>query len=300
MIKKYIGLLSIVCTIMIAFTNCGGNQNKATDLLSDTLLDSEIAMEPEMIAGIITSVPNPVEMSVLLNESGVVYSADLLNSPSNVGKYSTNFKKALNLGVYGTDLVHMNIYGRTVSSVLYLKNIKSLAEDLSLSQFFDYETLNRLSENNQNIDSVLLITSLGFNNMSNFLVEQERSSIAILIAYGTWIETLHLATNVEKVSNKEAVHTRLGEQKVVMENIMMLLQAFKNQEEFDQLYKDAVKLKEQFDKVTIEYHYAPPEQKEIDGELVIIDNSTSIVNINDDVVESISKEVSNIRSQIIQ
>ncbi len=298
MVKKLFAI-SIILILFIFGCNNRTSENGGEDIPIDSLIPKEAEISEDMIQGVISSVPNPVTMSTLLEKSGVVYSSDLLNPVENIDKYTTNYKKAMNLGTYGTDLVHMNIYDRTVSTVLYLKNIKDIANDLGLSQFFDYETLNRLSENTQNIDSILLITSSGFDRMTNFLLEQKRGSIAILLSYGIWIESLHLATNADKVSNREAVYERIGEQKEVMDNIIILLSAYQHQPEFKELVKNAEMLKKEFDKVNISYHYKPPTKKVVDGMLVIVDNSTSEININEEIVNGIAEAVKSIRNKMI-
>ena len=278
---------------------CGGSSSGG-DNDNDTGTVVKKKVSKDMIFGYITSIPNPVEMSSLLQKSGVVYSQEFLNPSTNIRNYNTSVQKALNLGVYGTDLVHMNIYDRTVSSVLYLKNIKDLANDLKIGQFFDYETLQRLAENSKNVDSVLYITSTGFDRMNKFLINDDRGEVSILIGYGTWIESLYLATNVQRIENKEAVFNRLGGQQKVMDNMMILLESFKDDENFKPILKDAYELKKQFDRVKIVYNYVEPTRKEVNGSLVIIDNSSETVSIDDDIVKGIKEQVALIRAKLIQ
>ncbi|MBU0489156.1 MAG: hypothetical protein KKA07_07260 [Bacteroidetes bacterium] len=280
---------------------CGsGDPGTASDLLSDSLLNrNEARISDKQVIEIITSIPNPVEMSSLLQKCGVIYSNDLLNPAGNISKYNTNYKKALNLGTYGTDLVHMNIFDRTTSSLEYLNNIKDLAGDLKVGQFFDHETLTRLSENSKNVDSILFITNSGFDRMSNFLQEQNRTSVSVLIGIGTWVESLYLATNIEKATNKDEVFNRIGEQKEVLDMIIIMLSAFADNEEFKDLMEDIRALKIIFDKVKISYTYAEPTMKEIDGVLVIVDNSTSSVAISEEIFNEISTKISAIRTKII-
>jgi len=291
----------IVVLLSVSFSFQGCNQCSHKPTTDDDIIDTtgKPIVSDGTVAEIISSVQNPVEMSSLLQKSGVIFAQDLLNKTENNSKYTTNIKKALNLGVYGTDLVHMNIYGKTVSSLLYLKNIQDLANDLKIGQFFDYETLNRLSQNDKNTDSVLYITSSGFDRMSSFLIQEKRSNIAVLISYGTWMETLYLATNIEKVSNKQAVYNRIGEQKKVMDNIVLLLKSYENLADYKEIYFDAIALKKEFDKVTISYNYQPPTTKEVNGSLVIVDNSTSTININEEIIENIKKQVKIIRDKLV-
>ncbi len=299
-LKNFLSITSLLVILLCVSFNFQGCGPRTTTTDEDTLdTTGNLVVSDNSVAEIISSVQNPVEMSSLLQKSGVIFAQDLLNKTENNSKYTTSIKKALNLGIYGTDLVHMNIYGKTVSSLLYLKNIQDLANDLKIGQFFDYETLNRLSQNDKNKDSVLYITSSGFDKMSNFLIKEKRSNIAVLISYGTWMETLYLATNIEKVSNKQAVYDRIGEQKRVMDNIVLLLKSYENMADYKEIYKDAILLKNEFDKVNISYDYQPPTTKEVNGALVVIDNSTSNIIITEEIIENIKKQVKVIRTKLV-
>ncbi|MFO8066827.1 MAG: hypothetical protein R6U11_04515 [Bacteroidales bacterium] len=293
-------VLLAIAGLFIASCQFDGKE-EPIDLLTDTDLEMDKQLTDAMIGEMITSIPNPVEMSSLLQKSGVVYSHELLNPVSNISSYNTNFQKAVNLGIYGTDLVYMNIYDRTVATLQYLRNVKDLANDLRVGQFFDYETLNRLSESSRNIDSVLFITNSGFDRMSRYLITQNRSNIAVLISYGTWIESLYIATNVQTIPpNKDIIYRRIGEQKIVLDNMILLLNNYSKDPNFVELFEDALKLKMIFDKVTISYHYSEPTIKEVDGEVVIMDNSRSEVNINQEIIDDISEQVTHIRDNMIK
>ncbi len=300
--KKLIIFLFMAGISSFVFTGCNtGQRQEATDLLSDSLVASKVRLDDRMVGEMISSIPNPVEMSSLLQKSGVVYSQELLNPSGNINNYNTNFKRALNLGVYGTDLVYMNIYDRTISTLSYLSNVRELASDLRVSQFFDYETLNRLSESSRNIDSVLFITNSGFDDMSRYLIDQGRSNISVLISYGTWIESLYIATNVKIVPpNKENIYTRIGEQKKVLDNMYLLLHTYREDPNFTELLEDLSLLRKEFDNVTISYVYAEPTMQEVDGMIVVVDNSRSEVNINEEIIQGIARQVESIRTKIIE
>jgi len=289
--------------VLLVFFISGCNQGQkqeATDLLSDTLVEASVRLDDSMVGEMISSIPNPVEMSSLLQKSGIVYSQELLNPVSNINNYNTNFKKALNLGVYGTDLVYMNIYDRTIATLKYLGNVRDLASDLRVAQFFDYQTLNRLSESSRSIDSVLFITNSGFDGMSDYLIKQDRSNISVLISYGTWIQSMFIATNVQTVPPKSSViHQRIGEQKMVLDNMLLLLYTYRQDPNFQELINDLMVLKKEFENVTISYVYAEPTMKEVDGMIVVVDNSRSEVVISDETLANISSIVKEIRNKII-
>ena len=90
------------------------------------------SIDEEVIGSILQQIPSPLEISVLLKESGTKYSSGLLNSPDNLSKYNSNYKKALNLGVYGTDLGYTNIYQQNQDGIKFLASIKQLANELKI------------------------------------------------------------------------------------------------------------------------------------------------------------------------
>lgn len=298
-IQHILFFLPLLLVFLISGCNQGQKQ-EATDLLSDTLVEAAVRLDDSMVGEMISSIPNPVEMSSLLQKSGIVYTQELLNPVSNINNYNTNFKKALNLGVYGTDLVYMNIYDRTIATLKYLGNVRDLASDLRVAQFFDYQTLNRLSESSRSIDSVLFITNSGFDSMSDYLIKQDRSNISVLISYGTWIQSMYIASNVQTVPPKSSViHQRIGEQKMVLDNMLLLLYTYRQDPNFQDLINDLMVLKKEFENVKISYVYAEPTMQEVDGMIVVVDNSRSEVVISDETLANISRIVKEIRDKII-
>ena len=85
------------------------------------------SISEEVINDILQRIPAPLEISVLLKESGKQYNASFLNPTDNLARYNTNYKKALNLGIYGTDLGYTNIYEQNNDGIKYMATIKELA-----------------------------------------------------------------------------------------------------------------------------------------------------------------------------
>src|SRR4051812_43658647 len=70
---------------------------------------------------IFNSIPSPIETTTLLKNAGAKYNAKYLNSVDNVSKYSSVAAKALNLGIYGSDLSFTSMFDQTQESMLYLR-----------------------------------------------------------------------------------------------------------------------------------------------------------------------------------
>lgn len=294
----------IIGLVLVLFAACGSEKRSDEEAFLEGL-DSAKTEGPSISEGVISDIlgriPSPLEISVLLKESGKKYNGSYLNSPDNISKYNSNYQKALNLGVYGTDLGYTNIYEQNQDGVKYMGSIKTLADGLSIGQFFDIETIGRLATNSKNLDSLLLITTQNFNSINHYLQSQNRSNLSVLFLTGGWVEALNILCEVAAANpaNKELQET-IGEQKIILENIMLLLSFYKESDQnMSSLMTDMEQLKELYDKVNITYTYSESTFEIVDGVMVIKDNSSSTIQITPEDIASIKALISSIRNKII-
>ncbi|MGB0523545.1 MAG: hypothetical protein ACPGJS_11330 [Flammeovirgaceae bacterium] len=259
-----------------------------------------IVMSDEIINDIIQSIPSPLEITTLIQEGGAIYNRDYLNDPDNASQYSTNFQKAINLGIYGTDLGFANIYGMNQDALNYLKVVRSMAEGLSIGQFFDYSTLKRLAESSDNLDSLILTTTQNFEKINFHLREQKRESLSILLLTGGWIEATLLTCTVYHKSKEQnnALRDKIGEQKIVLGQLLLVLDVYRNKPDFPELIDDLRELQKVYDDIEIETKFMEPEMVEKDGELVFVDKSISEINIDDNHVNQITSLLQSIREKL--
>jgi hypothetical protein len=295
----------VVLGVLVALMTACGSEKKTDEQAFLEGLDSAKTGGPSISEGVIGDVlqriPAPLEISVLLKESGKKYNGNYLNTPDNISKYNSNYKKALNLGVYGTDLGYTNIYEQNSDGLKYMGSIKSLADGLNIGQFFDIETIGRLATNSKNLDSLLLITTQNFNSINHYLQTQDRSNLSVLFLTGGWLEALHILCEVAAANptNKELQET-IGEQKIILENIMLLLSFYKDSDpNMAALLTDVEELKKAYDKVKVTYTYKESTFEIVDGVMVIKDNSSSTIEITAEDVNSIKSITAGIRNKVI-
>lgn len=288
---------------LVLFTACSSGNKSEDQAFADALQNAQLTgpvMSGE-VAQILQRIPSPLEISVLLKESGKKYNATFLNDPDNLSRYNTNYKRALNLGIYGTDLGYTNIYEQSQDGIRYMASIKDLANDLNIGQFFEMETIGRLVDNRANLDSLLLITTQNFNSINNYLQTQNRSHLSVLFLVGGWLEALHITSEVAS-TNRDNIQLRetIGGQKIIMENIIHLLSFYKDTDaNMAALFNDMKKLQRSFDKITITTIYRPSSYEVVDGVMVVKDNSSSTIEITDADMENIRTTTQDIRTKII-
>ncbi len=302
--KSYLSTIFASFLGILMFVACG--EQKKPDMSEvEAALDSAEQTMPEIssenIEAILSSIPSPLELSSHIQEAGIHYDKSLLNDPDNYSKYTSSFQKALNLGIYGTDLGYTNLYEQTQDGLNYLAVIQKLSDDLNIGQFFDFESLRRLTDNKSNLDSLLMITNQNFNRINNHFIEQNNASLSALLLTGGWLEALHLANQVtlSRMQNQD-LRERLGEQKIVLDNILILLEVYgKNDKQIAGLLDDFRRLEVAFRPVTISYHYEESTSKVVDGVLEIESTSTSEVSISDEDIKKIAEITEEIRNKVI-
>ena len=295
---------SLIALLLASIWACESKTPNAEAYMA--ALDSTRLAQPEIseevVSDILQQIPSPLEISVMLKESGTRYDQGMLNDPKKTKDYNTNYEKAINLGIYGTDLGYTNIYEQNQDAIFYLNSIKELADELSIGQFFDFGTIKRLATNSSNLDSLLYLTTKNFNNINAYLQNQKRSNLSILILTGGWLEALHITCQVaEQNPNNKLLVERIGEQKVIMDNIMLLLSFYSESNTSMAQYMNELKpLADAFAKVEIIHTYAEPTFEEVDGMLVVKDNSTSEVKISPENLKEITSQTQSIRKNIIK
>jgi hypothetical protein len=292
----------LILAVAVTFLGCGGGK-KADDQDFQSTLDSlgnVPKIDEELVNGILQQIPSPLEISSILKESGSKYEAGILNSDNNLPKYNNNFSKALNLGVYGTDLGYTNIYEQSKDGIKFLAAIKSLANDLNIGQFFDVETIGRLASNSKNLDSLLLITTQNFNSINSYLQEQSRSQISVLLLTGGWIEAMQIVCQVaEKSPGNKELAEKIGEQQIILDQLVLLFDLFKDDTNMASLLKDLNDLKAAYAGIEIITVRKPSTMKIVDGVAMITDNSTTSINITPENVKQITQIVNTLRTKII-
>lgn len=295
------GKLIIFLFSVLACLSCRNGSNKTSEFVfpeADTIPLSEAEkLSPEAIADIQKNIASPVEIANLLQTLEIPFSQEYIASSINAKKQSTNFDKAIKLGILGADLGYLNMYEKTGSSLDMLSSISQLSEDLEVGQFFDFESIRRLSQNKTNLDSLLFISIDSYSKIDDYLRINDRGQLSSLMIIGVWLEGQYLATQVVSQKPNEVLSDRIAEQKIILNDLLLLIKPYCNRDnEFRALCQDLERIKESYRDVKITYSQGDPITVEKDGRLEIIQTETSEVEMTDaqltDIV-GITKEIRN-------
>lgn len=300
MIKKL--LLLIFSGLILTVSGCGDTDADDPDFdgIPDGAGDDVEKIDENAINGVLESFSSPVEMAALIEDLGVPFSKKYLASPEVADDYDTNFKKALGLGVLSADLGYLNVYAKTSEIINYLAVIKSLADELNVGQFFDFQTLKRLATNNDNMDSLMFLSVNSFHQMDEHLRKNNRSNLSALVVTGVWLEGLYLATQIVAEDTSKGLRDRIGEQKLILTDLYKILEVYRTQDKnFENLATDVQELNKVYEQVKITFVEGETITKEIDGVTVVMQQDESLVDMTDEQLKQIIEITKKIRNKLI-
>ncbi len=204
--------------------SCNGNKNEED--LSEDILPQTNTFDSTRISAqnVFNSIPSRTQVVSLTTEAGSQYDPSVLNNPDEVSKYSIESSKALNLGVYGSDLSAAGVYEQTQESMLYLKCVNILAKNLGVSSAFDEKMVDRMEANKENRDSTLEIISQSFKKADGFLKANGRPGTSSLIVAGAWVEAMYIACHTAMDTKNEHVIREIFNQQESLRHLIELLE----------------------------------------------------------------------------
>lgn len=296
MYKVFVYLL-VLLTLSVSCKS-GGQGNQSGDEIPDSVLNQGVEISEDVMQDIVENLSSPVEMAALIKDLGVPYSNKYISPTNRVGDLTTGYQQALNLGIYAADLGYLNLYNKNTAVVDYLSAIKTLADQIKVGQFFDFTMLKRLATNSQNLDSLMYISVHSFNQMDNYLHSNNRTNLSTLIVTGVWLEGLYLGTQVYKVSPNKQLAERIGEQKLTLEQLVLILEQYNKDKQYARLVEELNTLKELFKPVVIRYEKGEPEMVEENGMLTIVQHDKSIVEISAEQLDLLITATAEVRNRL--
>ena len=294
--EKPLILLLIWIFSLASIVSCNDNDTEGQNTIDEEVFDPNSSLNT-IFDGKIFSIPSPVQTAYLIRQLDLPFDATLLIDNSNDGKYVSEFKQALNLGMYGTDLGYSTLYNQKSTTMKYLTSVEKLANKLGLDASFDTSFLSYFDKNSQE-DSLILLMSNAFRQADNFLKRANRKSTSALILAGGWIESLNIACQLNENRSSPAIERRIGEQKRSLNSIIEILKEYSSKDTNGELIAELESLKESFDKVIMTYEYAAPET-DAEKKLTTFNHKLDI-EIDKSILQEIKTKIAQIRSNIIK
>lgn len=303
-VKKY----ALLAATAVMACSCAGTVNNGSNANSgdstSTLSQRNQGLDPSRSALLkvnnrLFNVPSPMQLATMLKGFGQPYHKEILSDVGRRGDYTTTFKQALNVGVYGADLGYINAFDQLPDATSYFGAVRTLTTELGVLNTFNENTMQRIERNSGDKDSLLYIASMVYRESDAYLMNSERNEVGALIIAGGWVEGLYLLTHICSVDEmSESQYQIIGQQKHPLNNLIELLRPYYGTvgKDYDTFLENLSEIANIYDAITVKYTYKPAVTDEESKTTVI--NSESQVMITKQHVAAIAEKVGLIRETI--
>ena len=182
--------------------------------------------------------------------SSLQFNKENLNSTDNRVKYITNQKKAINLGIYASDLSYCTVFKQNKETFSYFSITKKMADELGLTEGFDEKIVKRIDQNMSNSDSLYQISNDSYSTAISFLEQQGQGDLLPLLITGAWIESVNIAIkSVDKFNPDNQIVLRIADQGLLLENILEMYKSLSQENQQTDIYNKLIDLQQSFDKL---------------------------------------------------
>lgn len=210
----------------IFFIAACSNTEKSEDIILADDSTIEAVKETKFNAEhVFNSLPERKLVLGLISENKIEYNPDFLNDPNSVNKYTLEFSKAINLGIYGSDLNIASSFDQTQESMVFLKCVNVLAGNLGVNSVFDQRLFDRVQEQSNNKDSMLAIIIEAFKKVDETLKYNNRPATSAYILAGCWIEGLYVSCQMAISNNNEKIIKAIIQQKESLKHLIVMLES---------------------------------------------------------------------------
>lgn len=229
----------------------------------DAAQSSEVMTTPGEVIKELSGYPIPTsfEITKLIYEAGAAYYLNLSNDPAKAGDYITMKEKALNLGVYGADLCYASTYMMKMETMNFLESSKKIIDELGISTQFNSNYTQRIENNLDDRDSLIVVVSESFFDTWKHLIMNEQDILALLVVSGSWIEGLYVTTNIALTAKDNTEFLKiLANQKKSLNELVGLLATVMDEDDISEIYSGLLDLQKIFKGVEDSFNEAQLEQ----------------------------------------
>lgn len=289
----YLGLIAFAgSTLMVS---CGGGEESEVNEIHAE--DTTTVVETNELE-VEYAVPTPNELFEIVKLQGGEEKVGLLNPLENRENYVETKEKALGFGVYSADLAYMSCFGVGTEFLKYMKVIEEMGDELGISGAFDEDLMDRIESNEGDTDSLFAISNETYYDSYLYLEENGKGVELSLIMGAGYIESLYIVCNlVDTYKEGDPIVEKIGDQKLVLENLMEFISTYQDDSGVQELTNDLVSLQEVFE-LSMDFEESGTNVDNNEGKLVL--SGGGKFKMNEKALADITAKVSELRDNIIK
>lgn len=262
---------SFFIALVAILYSCGSPVNEGDGKPDALVIGGDDASEQ---AEDLYQMPTPNELFQIVRTMSGEGQKRMMSPAKNVDRYATMPKKALNFGVYATDLVYASNYKVTSEVVRYYLTCKKLGDELGLGGAFSEADFSRLERNLTHGDSLDVISNDAYERAYRRMQDEQMGPTLALVLAGGWMESMHLVTRqVIHFDAADPLVMRVAEQKTSLDHLVDLMEQYKADPNVSETRDNLIKLRDIYDTFPVirsQHQGASPSGRQILGDDVIV------------------------------
>jgi hypothetical protein len=281
--------------ILISLDSCGSH-NSSSQKGSEDIQDTATILID--YRNVVFCLPSPHRVTKYFLDNNLSFEEDLvLKATSNPG-YQTNFLKALQIGIYGTNQGYQVLFSQDKDSMGLFLHVKELVNSLGLLEAINMESLKSIENREFESDTILHFIASSYKDLNSFAQTQNKQNLSALIITGGWIESFYLLTEMQILNENKNLTFLIAEHKFALDNLIKILSPFySTNQQFKELTDKLVDLA--YDLDAVEYQYKFEQAYTDEAKKITIVKSTSNLIFEKEHLESLNRSIKSIRNTIL-
>jgi hypothetical protein len=287
----------VLATLAAVFAGCGGGEKagEQTDKASQLVIGDGQAAP----ASTLYQMPTPNELFSIVRQMAGEGQKRMLNPAVNADRYVSLPARALNFGVYATDLVYASYFKLNVEVVRYYLAVKKLSDKVGVAGAFTESDFIRLEANltRGNNDSLEILSNEAYYKAYQQLQQEDMGPVLALVLAGGWVESMHLVMGqVSVFGADDPLVSRVVEQKVSLEHLLDLMETHKADPNVAPWHAKLADIRALFD--GLETKRTPNSGKSPSGRMVLGDDVS--VTLTSEQYQQLAKAVEQLRNEVVR
>ncbi len=238
----------VVIFVQLMFVACQSDNSQKNNSSLD-IVNEEQLIQPNTI-DVNYRIPSPLDAFIFIKRENKEFNADNMSSVEYKLNYNTTLSKAINFGVYSSDLAYCSVFGEFQQSLIYFNVLKDFANDLGLYEGFGKIITDRVQSNLNNVDSLIELSAESYAASNSVLTEMGMHDVMSLIVTGCWVESLYVTIkSVNDFDAEQNIVERIVDQRLLLEYLIKLISQNKQNSslKLDKVLNQLLDLQEEYD-----------------------------------------------------
>ncbi|TAE04842.1 MAG: hypothetical protein EAZ95_20345, partial [Bacteroidetes bacterium] len=178
---------------------------------------------------------------------------------------------------------------------------QKINQKLRIDSVVNFKKLQTMVKAKEGLDTLLMVCTIELERINQVLHDKGRTELVVVMLAGGWLKSLHLTCEGYAQQPAELLKIRVGEQKIILEQLILLLSFYEAKYTYIQKFIEKLEILDKIYKnVTITFDKKPEMRKEINGQIVVEGGTTWQIDIDNNTLKQIHQKTKEILANTLE